>query len=792
MNIIFFKLAFRTILKNRLSSILNIVGFSIGMAACLFIFLFVKYETSFDAFYPNATKIHRVVSSFINNGNISKSGFTWFPMAPDIKNEIPGIDNYCRVSGINTTKILIENEVQKIDKLRIVDANFFGFFNFKLKAGNPETALDSADKIVLTEKKAQQLFGDKNPLGATLMFNHKIVTVSGIVANPPSNTHLVYDALISIKYVEQSDLFWKGYGGGITFLSYLQLSENVTSQQIESALPNFLYSKINKQWEDSGLSLKVSLQNIKEVHLSDNSFNYDCPTNRSKKSMYIIVSISALILLLASINYIILYTAQKITKTKDIKILKMFGASKVGLMAQTYIEVLIITAIASVLGIFLLLLGTPFLNKHLQTAIFVGNNIVSAISFLGLALLVVSFLVTYFSIQKFSFSKVNSSNKKGIMVENSKEKKGNILISFQFTIVIVLLIAVLIIYKQNHLLLNTELGFDKENIMTLQTDEEFLNNELTQFKQELQQLSEIHAVSLSSQVIGNDITMNGYTIGDKKEITMLKVLYTDADFLKCFNINLLAGRNFKVNNEFEKNTILINQQLVKKVGWEYPIDKQIYRNGNLKVIGVVEDFNFASLENKIQPMLIMSNPEWDGWRYSVVNIKFQTSDIQGLMLEISNRWKSRFPETSFEISFLDDVLASNYVQLKAQQKMSILFSLIGVLIAIIGLFGLTIFSTRTRIKEIGIRKVNGASIIEIVRLLNKDFMKWVAIAFISACPIAYYVMGKWLENFAYKTALSWWVFALVGVFALGIALLAVSWISWRAAISNPVEALKDE
>jgi len=751
------------------------------MAACLFIFLFVKYETSFDAFYPNATKIYRVVSSTINKGNLSKSGFTWFPMAPDIKKEIPGVDNFCRVSGIKPTKFFIENEVQKIDRLRFVDDNFFEFFNFKLKAGNPETALNSADKIVLTEKKAKQLFGDKNPLGETLLFNHKLVTVSGIAMDPPSNTHLVYDALISIKYVAQSDLFWKDYGGGITFLSYLQLSENVTSQQIERAFPNFLDNKINKHWEDTGLSLKASLQNIKEVHLSDNSFNYDCPTNRSKRSMYIIVSISALILLLASINYIILYTAQKIKKTKDIKILEMFGASKFGLMAQTYVEVLIITAIASVLGIFLLFLGTPFLNKYLQTNIFIGNNIAVVISFLGLTILVVSFLVSYFSTQNFSFSK-----------GNPKEQKGNTLISFQFTVVIVLLISVLIIYKQNKLLLNTELGFDKENIMTLQSNEEFLNNELDQFKQELHQISEIHSVSLSSQVIGSDITTNGYRIADEKETELIKVLYTDADFLKCFKINLLSGRNFKENNEFEKNTILINQQLAKKAGWDHPIDKKIYRNGDLKVIGLVEDFNFASLENKIQPMLIMSNPEWDSWRYSVINIRFQTVNIQGLMSEISNRWKSRFPEAPFEISFLEDRLASNYIQQKAQQKMSVFFSLIGALIAIIGLLGLTIFSTRMRIKEIGIRKVNGASVFEILKLLNKNFVKWVVLAFILACPIAYYTMDTWLENFAYKTSMSWWVFGLVGVLVVGIALLSVSLIAWRVATSNPVDALRDE
>ncbi len=782
MNIIFFKLAFRNILKNKISSIINIIGFSVGMASCLFIFLFVKYETSFDKFYPNGDKLYRIVGSFNTGSDISKTGFVWYPTAEDIKNEIPGVEDFCRISKENSAKVFIENQIFKIDKLRFADNNFFQFFDYQLLVGNSETVLNSADKIVLTERKAKQLFGDNNPLGESIMYDHKLFTVSGIASNPPSNTHLVFDAIAPLSYIEQSDLFWKGYGGGITLLSYLQLSDIVTPQQIEKLLPDFFSKKINQKWEGTGMSISASLQNIKDVHLSDDSIGDDSPTNRTKKSIYIIVFISTLILLLAIVNYIIIYIAQKITKTKEVEILKVFGAGKYNLMAQTYIEVLIIVATASILGIFLLLIGTPFLNTHLQTSIFVGNDIFRVILFQLLSIFLLSILVTYFSTRQYIFSKS----------VNSKNLKSDFLVTFQFTIVIVLLISIFTITHQNRFLLNTELGFDKENILTLQSDDEFLNNELFMFKQDLQQLTEIQSISLSSQIIGNGITQNGYNIGNEKETSMINVLYTDADFLKCFKINLLSGRNFRMNTKLDKDAILINQKLVKRSGWENPLDKKIIRNGSLKVIGVVEDFNFASLESAIQPMIIMSNPNWDEWGYSVVNIRFKTSDIKNLLIQISKLWKARFPETPFKVSFLDDSLASNYESFISQQKIISFFSFIAIFIAFIGLFGLTIFTTRTRIKEIGIRKVNGATIKDILIMLNKDFVKWVLLAFIIASPIAYYVMSKWLENFAYKTSLTWWIFVMPGVLAILISILTVSWQSWSAATRNPIKSLKTE
>jgi len=489
---------------------------------------------------------------------------------------------------------------------------------------------------------------------------------------------------------------------------------------------------------------------------------------------------------------IILYTAQKITKIKDISILKIFGAGEYGLMIQTYIEVFLIASISSFLGVFLLFMSTPFLNTHLHTSIIVGNDIFSVLIFLLLTIFLISLLVTYFSTSSRIFSKSVKTRRNNLIIDNPKRLKVNFLVSFQFVVVIVLLISVFIITRQNILLLNTKLGFDKENIITIQANEEFKGNGFLQFKQDLQQLAAVQSVSLSSQMVGMGTTQNGYIIGDKKDVTMLNVLYTDADFLKCFNVKLLLGRNFKTNTNLDKKAILINKSLAKRFEWKNPIGKKINRNGTLKVIGVVEDFNFASLENTIKPILIMSNPSWDGWEYSVVNVRFKTTDIQSLLAQINKLQKTRFPDTLFEVSFLSDVLASNYKSVIEQQKIISFFSFIAILIAIVGLLGLTIFIARTRVKEIGIRKVNGATIKDILILLNKDFAKQVVIAFIIASPIAYYAMRKWLENFAYKTTLSWWIFALAGITALGIALLTISLISLKAATNNPTDALKNE
>ncbi|MCK9209025.1 MAG: ABC transporter permease, partial [Salinivirgaceae bacterium] len=531
MNTAFFKLAFRSILKNRLNSFINIVGFSIGIAACLFIFLFVKYETSFDNFYPNGDRLYRLVGSFTSKDNTSLTGFTWFPSALDIKNEIPGVEAFCRVTDQNVAKCYSGKNLYEIEKFRFADENFFPFFHFKLISGDPETILNSADKLVLTEQTALKIFGSIDVIGKEIMFQHQLFAVSGIAANPPGNTHIDFNAIASVRYIEKNDNYWKGWGGGITFLSYLQLTENITPQQIEKALPELLYRKVNEKWEKSGFSLSVALQNIFKVHLADGTIQNDCSSNRSIKSIYIVTCISLLILLLSIVNYIILYTAQKVTKSKDIGIIKIHGAGKYALMAQTYIEVLIVSAFSSILGFLLVAWSLPFLNSHLQTNVLIGRNVVSALGFIAFLILMLSAVVMFFSTRKIASLKFIDVMKNKTSTKASGAIENNLLISFQFTIVILLLISGFIVSRQNSFLLNQELGFNKENILTIESDEEFLHQELSGFKQDLQRLVAVRSVSLSSQTVGKGLTQNGYQIEGQQESSLINVVYADADFL---------------------------------------------------------------------------------------------------------------------------------------------------------------------------------------------------------------------------------------------------------------------
>lgn len=791
MILLFFKMVLRGILKNKVHSLINVLGFSIGIATTLFIFLFLRYETSYDDFHKDSNRLYRVTQSYVNKGQVTKVGFCFYPLAKDVKNEIPGVDDFCRISDASPIKCYVQNQLQVVEKFRFADENIFTFFGFRLIEGNPKTVLNSAEMVVLSQKEAVKLFGDKNPLGQTIMYGKIPFTVSGIVADLPSNTHLQFDMLASTKYIEQNTAeFHPGYNGGITLLSYLKLSKRITAGQIEARLPDFLYQKVNKYWERSGMKLTSSLQNIQDVHLNSNN-DYDCGSNRTKNNLYIVSSICLLILVLAVVNYIILYVAQKAGKIKDISLLKVHGAGKYKLALLTFIEVLIFSVFASIAGILLLCLILPFLNNQLQTSVVIAGNLVPALAFLVLTILTLSLLIAVLSnCSIFNIKTIDAL--KGTDNGNHKNLLGNSLITFQFAVVIVLIVSVLFIGRQNSFILNKELGFSKSNVLLLSSDQRFKNNELFRFKQELKTIPGISSVCLTSQSVGSGLTKNGYTLGNEKDVSMINALYVDADFLDFFNIPLISGRNFNADITKEQTSVIVNRKLVEKANWNEPLNQFINRNGQLKVIGTIGDFNFAPLQMDIQPLIISVSPANDGWGYGYVNIRYQTSDIQSLIKKISKLWDNNFPSVPYELSFLDDQLEKNYESLKAQQKIVTFFSGLSILIACMGLFGLTIFVTRNRTKEIGVRKVNGARVSEILTMLNKDFVKWVAIAFVIATPVAWYAVQKWLEDFAYKTDLAWWIFALAGLMALGIALLTVSWQSWKAASSNPVEALRHE
>ncbi len=793
MNIVFLKLAFRNIFRNKFYSLINILGFSIGIATTLFIFLFVHYETGFDSFHKEGNAIYRVTCGYKMKGQENNMGFAWHPVAPDLMSEIPGIGDFCRISAGNMGKMYFNKQIQKIDKISFADANLFNFFDFELIAGDPNTALDSPDKLVISQSQAQKIFGSINPLGQSLMFDQKLFMVAGIFNDLPKNSHIQSDIFISIKHVEQDkETYWLGWAGGMTFLSYLKLENGVEAARVEEKFDDFLYERYNKAGEKSGFSLFLGLQNIRDIHLNSSHLQYDCESNRNKVSLYIVSSICLLILVLAIINYITFYIAQKAGRKKEIGILKIHGAEKYKLAFHTFTEVALISLFAAIVSIGFLKIFLPLLNSYLKTSVSISGNLILTFGFLLTTVLFLSLVVTIISNSNLLKLNVVNSLRDALVGGSTQHISQNMMLAIQFCVVIFLIAAGLVITRQNRFLLNQELGFNKENILSVSTDFEFKNDEMATFKEELKRLPEIQVASLSSQPIGNGLTQNGYFFERNSDIQMFNVLYTDADFLACFDVELTSGRNFKEDSGLEDNTILVNQKLVEHAGWDEPLHQKIFRGKPLEVIGTINDFNFASLEQHIKPMLVLANPAFDGWRFMNVNIRYQTNDIRSLMKKIAGLWEKRFPNTPYEITFLDDQLARNYESLSAQQKIVALFSSLAIFIACMGLFGLTLLVTKQRTKEIGIRKVNGAKVTEILAMLNKDFLKWIAIAFVIACPLAYYAMFKWLENFAYKTTLSWWIFALAGVLALGIALLTVSWQSWRAATRNPVEALRYE
>jgi len=793
MNLLYFKLAIRYILKNKLYSLINVIGLSIGITTVLFIFLFVRFETSFDNFYPDVKNTYRIIETYDTKDDHYISGFSRYPDAPEIKNSIAGVEDYCRVSDAGPVKCFIENKLFKIDRFRFTDDNFCNFFGIHLLAGDPVTALDAADKIILTRSTAVRLFGNEDPLGKPISCMQKIFTVTGIMEDLPLNTHLKSDVFASIKYVEEDkENFWLGWGGGMEFLSYLRLSEGISPEQIEKSLPGLVYEKFNKNNEGIGFKLSLNLQNIRKVHLTRGEGRYDCSDNRSMTGIMLVAGVGLLILILAIVNYISLYLAQKAARTKDVSLLSVHGAGRSEIFVQSFAEVFLISVISSVIAVNLFSIVTPILNNYLLTSVTLKGNIISSLIFLFILIILLSGLITILSAHGFSRNRFRTVFRDVYIPELSRSFPGNVLVILQFIIVIILIITVLTINRQNKYLMNMEMGFTSENILSVFTDKEYKNNELNIFKQELLKMPEIKNVSLTSQGVGTGLTMNGYRITGEDGLTMLNVVYTDAEFLDCFDIKLAEGRNFKTGVTTDNNSILVNRKLVQRTGWGDPLNRTIDRNGLLTVIGVVEDFNFASLYSEINPLIIMCDPAYDSWGYNCVNVKYHTTDIQSLIKKISGLWEKEYPGVTYEISFLEDQLAGNYESLVAQQKIVTFFSILAVVIACMGLFGISSFVARRRIKEIGIRRINGAKITELVLMLNTNFLKWILVSVIVAIPLSIFISYKWLQGFAYKTELSIWIFITGCFIVLIISLLAVTWQSLRAATRNPVEALRYE
>ncbi|HBB90892.1 MAG TPA: hypothetical protein DC042_04030 [Bacteroidales bacterium] len=785
------KLALRHLYRHRSFTFINLTGLSLGLAAFIYILILVSHETRFDNFYPDGNRIYRVSSTLENGDKRMSSGYCNAPAGPALTAEIPGIESFCRVSAENQQKMRVGTDIITTARFRYADKNFFDFFGFKMIQGDSGRVLDQPGSIVLSRAEAIRIFASKNPIGQVIKTPEGMeFEVTGVAENPPANTHLVFDAVASYLTLENRPGIYLGWDGGLTFLTYIRLGSAIDPVSLAQKFPAFLEEKINKKYRSAGWEMSLGLQPIRDIHLNSH-LDYDCPTNRSKSNLLIITTIAFLILILAIINYINLSTAIAFTRVRETGMRKIMGAAGSQIRTQILAESVVLSLIAGLVSIILLLIFYPMLNLFTRSDFTLKDSplLIAAISIL--AALLTGFTAGFGPAWMLGRQKAMAGIQNTIMGRRRRFFRNG-LVSFQFFTAVVLISTLILIQKQNSFVSQMDLGFDRHSVGSLNVSKGFDLKDAGLVTDELKKIPEIAEVSVSSEMPGAGVTSNGYSLEGKENIELIRTIYTDENFLNCYGIRLRKGRDFRGTTASDASGFIVNQALVEFAGWTDPIGKRITRNQPFEVIGVVDDFHFSSLYDPVTPLIISVNPRSDSWSYYFVNIRFNTGDMAGLLNKVRAVWEKTMPDQLFEFQFLDDYLSTSYQSLGQNQKMISLFSLLAVLIAAIGLFGLSAFITVSRRKEIGVRKVNGATSGQIMVLLNYRMVRWVLIGFIIACPVANYVMDRWLQSFAYKTGIAWWIFLVSGAMVLVIGVLTVFWESYRAARRNPVETLRYE
>ncbi len=787
-----FKIFFRNLMRGDTVTYINIIGLSVGLACSMLILTWIRNEITYDNFHSNYKDIYRIqLTSFREGVPDEPFPITMVPIGPALQDNFPEIKSFVRLRQFD--ELIIQNDDKPhIEKnFLAVDPGFFNVFSFKLKEGNPKTALSGPYKIVLSETVATKIFSNESPLGKSVLVNGKDhYLVTGVVENPPQNSHIKFNGLISISTLWQDNPCME-WDCNYSFYTYLLLNTGSDVGKLEGKFSDFLWEPLNKKYAESGWKEVASLMPFGDIHFNSTS-NYEMAPSGNMGMIYLFSTIALFILVIACINFINLTTAQAAKKGKEIAIKKVAGASRKQLISQLMGEAFIQVSIALLFAIVIFELARPafnaLLNIHLELDYQSASFIIG--TFLLLTLITISsgaypaIYLTKFHPVRILKGKVYSGAHRGGL--------RSTLIVIQFTISIALIAGTIIIYNQLQFLTNHDLGFNKENIITIPLNNDEVRDQWQQLKHEFNQLAEVVSVGASTFVPGGDMTSNGYLPEGLESPMMSKVLDVDEDYLKTMGIEILSGRNFSRKFPSDQSAFIINDQLAKQLNWTDPVGKTIHRNGKHLIVGVVENFNFSSLHHAMEPLIITQNP-WEGMQsYNHLSVRVHTDNYPEIIYKLKNVWENKITSLPFEFSFLEDRLNEQYLTEKRLGKTFIYFSSLAIFISCMGLFGLVLFLADQKTKEIGIRKTLGGSVTDILLLLSKDLTKWIFIAFIIAIPLSWFAMDSWLNNFAYTTEISWWIFVLAGTITILISWATVSWHTVKAALRNPVEALRYE
>jgi putative ABC transport system permease protein len=795
----YFKTAFRNLWKNKAYAAINIVGLAIGMGACIMIMLFVFYEKSFDNFHSKNIYRLNEVQKFEGMVASQKVALSMFPMGPTLKKEFPEIKNFTRIHWRDKYQMTYGEKRVYLPQTYFVDSTFLQIFDFKLLKGDRETVLQKPNSVVLTEDAAGKLFGKEDPIGKTVTHyagDTMSFVVTGILGSIPENSQLQFDGLFSFSSVYQPWMFTNW--GGNWLDTYFVMAPNTDVAALEKKFPAYLkkYMADNDNWKNYELFLLP----LKEVHAgaSDIGLDYLNYQKFDKRYTNIFFIIALIVLLIACINFMNLSTARSAERAKEVGIRKSVGAHRWQLSMQFISESVILSLIALVLAILLVELFVPFVNnlsqRNLQLPLFSSwwllVTLISGTVLVGI--LSGLYPAAYLS----SFQPVRVL-KGSVQTGKNKSLLRNVLVVAQFSSAIFLMIATIFAVRQLRYMQDKDPGFSREQVVTIPLDDiSFRKFDLV--KQELLNNTLVSGVTAAQDQLGSHLDQSGIEFrgdGPRRELTSTRLI-VDHDYVSLYKIPLALGRNFSPDVSANGKEYIINESLAKELLKDNPkapmnslLGKHFGFDSTGTIIGIAKDFNFNSLHHKIETMFMYNQKDWG---FSNMSVKINGSKASDALAFIQSVWQKNFPDHPFEYQFLDDHFADVY---RADTQVS---SIVGILaglaivISCLGLFGLASYSAERRIKEVGIRKVLGASVQNIVTMLSKDFLKYVLISALIAWPLAWFSIYKWLQDYAYRIDISWWIFLLAALAAMIISLITISFQAIKAAISNPVKSLRTE
>jgi len=806
----YFRIAARQLRKQKMYSAIKIGGFALSIAACLLIALYIRDELRYDKNWADADRIYRITGEYKFDGKL-ETGADWpAPMAKALKTDFPEVENSGRLMPHPLFYCAGSNQVRRTDEeqntfeegFTYADQSMLDILQVPMIYGDRKNALAEPNTIVISKSKADKYFPNQNPVGKTMILNNdkdRIYKIGGVMQDFPSTSHIRYNFLLTMTGYQLWDNEQTTWDAS-NYYTYVLLKPGTNAAEFQNKLKlilqKYYVDRMKKagdpQADDIAKNARLLVQPIAHVHL----YSADIDDSLEKgdiRFVWLFGAVAAFILVIACINFINLSTAKSANRAKEVGLRKVVGSHRRGLVQQFLTESIMFSVLSFILGLLIAVLLLPYFNTLAAKSLTIPWTAWWLLPLMiGSAIAVGVMAGLYPSFYLSAFKPINVL--KGQLSRGSKNSiLRNGLVVFQFTTSIILIIGTLVIYKQTHYMLNKKVGFDKDQVLLIEGTNT-LDSKLEAFKNDLLKSSEIKSVSIGDYLPIAGMKRDGNTFHKEGKLKEDIGVFTqkwqvDYDYLKTMGMHMIEGRYFSKEMASDSEATVINQSMAKKLGFTNPIGQRI-ENGWQKftVIGVIEDFNFESMRQEVTPLCLVLSK----YNSTIVSVKISGADTKQAISYASNVWKGFSPNQPFRYTFLDESFANMYANVKRTGNIFSSFAILAIIIACLGLFALSAFMAEQRNKEIGIRKVLGASVSSITAMLSKDFVKLVIVSIIIASPIAYWAMTKWLQDFAYRIPISWWMVAIAGLSAIVIALLTISFQSIKAALMNPVKTLRAE